>query len=850
MCARVFSASWLNKVKPPDSLAFPAERVAFYLRFPFCYVMRFLPRRPLFRPATVVVGALTSLLLAAGSLPDYGQSPGAMQRQLRPIEPPRPVVRTTTKTVTKTAAPRPTQTVVAAPARPAKAARAAASAGPIVLVPPPSVQDYRRYSAEDRQTFSIPEQAALPDYQYPTFLMPPLPDTLRLRPGAVVFGWHPFWMGTAYANYDFDLLTHVAYYGYQTTDQGELQLPAPAGQGPEKLITYTRQQNPACQVLLTISYPGAEGRNSLLGPNGAARQLRLVEAIVREVAATHADGVNLDFCPPDQPPTRLNLIDRQKRKEAAALQKQARQGTARQQALATKQQAQAPLPTKVLALATAKDQLTDSLQHTNQLLLNQNRLIAAHKAAVPRPPVPPAPQYTLWERMLLKVKLMSPAPPPKPVAFDTTQYHRAGMRLDSIQKILLARSASIHKLLADNAIQLRKADARQAASQPVVAANVAEIARTITRSQDSQAVVQQQLAATDTALRVLQRRKKTYRYVVPASMLPLANRSQELQNFVRLLSARLHAGSHKALIALSMPAVDSTRTYANLQHVQDVVQLFIVKAFDYTPYNQVVPGPLAPLNPGDPWGPHSVTTSVAYYLQTGHVPRPQLVVGFPHLAKYWQVDSVGNELVGDKYAPVYWTNRQLRSHLPLGDTKLDLTSLSRNTSSLARTYGLDPPQAWWEDSASLAPKYAWVKKEQLAGVGIWALGYDDGSRQTWHLLQASFTTKKPVLPTRTLLEELYALRHVLLFAGVVLIGFLLLGLLIALFRNAYALAARPPVLAVVSLLIGLCLVALAGYLVWFGTLPLVEVLLAGLGMATPILLVVLYRRIARQRIIP
>ncbi|GAA4055285.1 hypothetical protein GCM10022409_48050 [Hymenobacter glaciei] len=718
-----------------------------------------------------------------------------------------------------------------------------------MLLPPPSVQDYRRYSAEDRQTFSIPEQTARPDYQYPAFLMPPLPDTLRLRPGAVVFGWHPFWMGTAYVNYDFALLTHVAYYGYQATDQGELQLPAPAGQGPEKLITQARQQNPACQVLLTISYPGAEGRTSLLTPGGAARQQRLVEAIVQEVAATHADGVNLDFSPPDQKPTRLNLIGQQKKAEAAALQKKTKQSAARKKALLKQQQAQVPLPADALALATAKDEYTDSLRQTTEQLQEVNRRIVAHKAALPHRPAPPPTQYSLWQRALIKLKLQTPTPA-APAAFDTTQYHQAGQALAAAQKGLLVRSKKLRQQLAANAGQLRQADAAQTAGQPVVAANVAEIARTISRSQDSQAVVQQQLAATGEALRVLQRRKQTYRYVVPASMLPLANRSQELQNFLRLLSARLKAGPHKSLIALSMPAVDSTRTYANLQHVQDVVQLFILKAFDYTPYNQVVPGPLAPLNPGDPWGPYSVTTSVAYYLQFGHVPRPQLVVGFPHLAKYWQVDSVGNELVGDEHAPEYWTNRQLRSHLPLGDTKLDLTSLSRNTSSLARTYGLDPPQAWWEDSASLAPKYAWVKKEQLAGVGIWALGYDDGSRQTWHLLQASFTTTKPPEPPRSLLEDLYSLRHVLLFAGVVLIGFMLLGLLIAFFRNAHALAARPPVLAVVGLLIGLCLVALAGYLVWFGGLPLAEVLLAGLGMATPILLVVLYRRIAQHRIIP
>ena len=786
-------------------------------------------RRPLFRAAAVLAGPLTALLLTAGSLPDYGQSPGGLPR---PVAPRQPAV--TTKTVTKTV--------------PLTAVRAATQ-NDTTLVPPPGVQDYRRYSLEDRRTFSTRKNTTLPDYQYPSFLMPALPDTLRLRPGAVVFGWHPFWMGTAYVNYDFALLTHVAYYGYQATDQGKLQLPTPAGQGPKDFIAHARRQNPACKVLLTISYPGAEGSTSLLGPNGTANQDRLIEAIVEEVAATRADGVNLDFCPPDQKPTRLNHSIQKKKREETALQKQDKLSDARQKALRKRQQAQTPLPAAALALANAQAQYTDSLRQTTGLLREQNRLLLAHKATSPYRPAPPPPTYSLCQRTLQKLRLQTAPQPPAP-GDTTTQYRTRKLALEAARKTLLACQKDWRQHLADIAKQLRQADAEQTANQPVVAANVGEIARTISRSQDSQAVVQQQLATTQKALRLMQNPRKEYEYAVPADMLPLTNRTLALQNFVRLLNARLNAGTHPSIIALSLPAVDSIRTYANLHHVQDVVQLFILKAFDYTTYNQVVPGPLAPLNPGDPWGPHSVTTSVAYYLQTGHVPRPQLVVGFPHLAKYWQVDSVGNALEGPKFAPEYWTNRELRSHLPLGDTKLDLTSLSRNTSSLARTYGLDPPQAWWEDSASLAPKYAWVKSEQLAGVGIWALGYDDGSRQTWRLLRASFTTKNPVPAPPSLLEQLYARRHVLWFAGMVLIGFMLLGLLLAVMRNASALAARRPVLGVVSLLIVLCLVALAGYLVWFGGLPLAVVLLAGAAAVGTTLVVLLFRRLLRHRIIP
>jgi spore germination protein YaaH len=50
-------------------------------------------------------------------------------------------------------------------------------------------------------------------------------------------------------------------------------------------------------------------------------------------------------------------------------------------------------------------------------------------------------------------------------------------------------------------------------------------------------------------------------------------------------------------------------------------------------------------------------------------------------------------------------------------------------------------QVYFENEQSLKAKYELVKKYDLAGVGIWALGYDGGYQELWNLLKEEFVTQ-------------------------------------------------------------------------------------------------------------
>lgn len=60
------------------------------------------------------------------------------------------------------------------------------------------------------------------------------------------------------------------------------------------------------------------------------------------------------------------------------------------------------------------------------------------------------------------------------------------------------------------------------------------------------------------------------------------------------------------------------------------------------------------------------------------------------------------------------------------------------------TTGPEYWQGYYDDSRSLAAKYEYVMDHNLGGIGIWALGYDNGRTELWDTVRDTFS-KEPVL---------------------------------------------------------------------------------------------------------
>ncbi|MGZ3899107.1 MAG: CUB domain-containing protein, partial [Bacteroidia bacterium] len=61
-------------------------------------------------------------------------------------------------------------------------------------------------------------------------------------------------------------------------------------------------------------------------------------------------------------------------------------------------------------------------------------------------------------------------------------------------------------------------------------------------------------------------------------------------------------------------------------------------------------------------------------------------------------------------------------------------------------------QCWIDDIYSMGRKYDLVNQRGLGGIGIWALGYDDGMTSFWNLIQNKFSNCAPIVCTDSLFD--------------------------------------------------------------------------------------------------
>jgi spore germination protein YaaH len=121
---------------------------------------------------------------------------------------------------------------------------------------------------------------------YPRDLVPR--SDLR-DPSHVVFGYHPYWNGTAWENYVYDILSHVAWFGLEMGNNGDIT--SSHGWPVNGLVDLAHSRG--VKVIVTVTNFDNAGIGNLLG-NPAYRQ-NAIDNLISRVIQGNADGVNIDF---------------------------------------------------------------------------------------------------------------------------------------------------------------------------------------------------------------------------------------------------------------------------------------------------------------------------------------------------------------------------------------------------------------------------------------------------------------------------------------------------------------------------------------------------------------------------
>lgn len=105
-----------------------------------------------------------------------------------------------------------------------------------------------------------------------------------------VFGWNPSWVGTAYTSYNYNLLSHVAYFSYEVD----------TATGGYTTIYYWNTTNLiplahsyGTKVVLTVTNFGSSKNTALL--SSPVKRQTLINTLITLIQSRNADGVNIDF---------------------------------------------------------------------------------------------------------------------------------------------------------------------------------------------------------------------------------------------------------------------------------------------------------------------------------------------------------------------------------------------------------------------------------------------------------------------------------------------------------------------------------------------------------------------------
>ncbi len=203
---------------------------------------------------------------------------------------------------------------------------------------------------------------------------------------------------------------------------------------------------------------------------------------------------------------------------------------------------------------------------------------------------------------------------------------------------------------------------------------------------------------------------------------------ENLTAFFAALRGRLRAAVPGATISAAVPAVDWSDAW-DAEALAQYIDLVFVMCYDYSWSGSSAAGPVSPVQGMS----YNVRRSLETWLQNG-IPPERLLMGVPYYGYDWPVTS---ELpraatTGRATARTYsYVSGMLQRYERQWNAEFQNPWFPYQV--------VDWRQVWYDDAESLDYKYRLVPELQLAGVGMWALGYDADLPDLWMEIEEHFT---------------------------------------------------------------------------------------------------------------
>lgn len=215
--------------------------------------------------------------------------------------------------------------------------------------------------------------------------------------------------------------------------------------------------------------------------------------------------------------------------------------------------------------------------------------------------------------------------------------------------------------------------------------------------------------------------------------LPLANKT-DFANFMVNLSNQMHAAIPGSEVSTVLYAVDWSNVF-DFATMEPEVDHYIIMGYDYYWRGSATAGPSDPLFQFGNSYNFNLSQSTAYYMGKG-CPKNKLVLGLPYYGWDWPTSSAA--IPGNTTA-----NATSRTYKDVKNNSTgDFTTANYNHIPDAMTsnytYGTTR-QLFITLEDDFNKRLAFIEQTDIAGMGIWALGYDDGYTHLWDAIEDNLT---------------------------------------------------------------------------------------------------------------
>jgi spore germination protein YaaH len=211
-----------------------------------------------------------------------------------------------------------------------------------------------------------------------------------------------------------------------------------------------------------------------------------------------------------------------------------------------------------------------------------------------------------------------------------------------------------------------------------------------------------------------------------------AGTRQAFSAFFSSLAGRIRTAKPGAAVSIFLPAFDRPEVFdeAALAAAADYV---VVQGYDLHWKDGPRAGPIAPLRG---WGGVNWEAILARYDALG-IPREKLYFSVPYYGFEWPTES-DRPGAATRGAARMVTYAPFDSLMPAdfaiaASSRIRETGHRRDSLSGAPYYAFEAEdgwyQGWFEDEESLRQKYAFIRRERMGGVALFALGYDQGEME-------------------------------------------------------------------------------------------------------------------------